>query len=290
MGSKSNASSRQTSTSQQFTHINDGEFAGASNFSIDESDRSVDIDYEQDIDNSIDDSYNTEIDVRNDGDNAGNSGIINILDGGVIEEGFAFGETALEENSDIVRSGFHFGEEVAGDALRLGANVVGDAFRFGDKALQTVEDTFDDATRLSRDTFRYATDFGRDSLDFGRDAFKGATDFGTQAISSLESLASENTEAIARLTERQSEALFSSLEEINDSNSSALLGLANGLFSRNATQNEAQLEAISELARNTSLQGQDIVAKTSAEQVKYIMLAIGFIGVGFMFFAFQGKK
>lgn len=274
MGSKSRSSSSQSSTSQQFTTINDGEFAGASDISIDESDHSIEDSYntetntdiEIDQDNSIEDSYNTDIEL--DGDFNNNTGVINLTDGGIIEEGFEFGKTALEENSDVVARGFHFGEEVAGDALRLGGQVVGYATEFGAKALRTVEDTFDDATR-----------FGRESLNFGRDAFRGATEFGRDAITAIDRQADRTTDAIFDLTESQTERFADSLEELTLNNADLINGLAGNLFSQQAAQSSEQLETVTELARNTALQGQDIVAKSANEQVKYMMFAVAGIAV-----------
>lgn len=285
MGSKSRSSSSQSSTSQQFTTVNDGEFAGANGITIDESDHSIndsyntetntDIDYEQDNsiedsyntetnteidyeqDNSIEDSYNTDIEL--DGDYNNNTGVINLTDGGIIEEGFEFGKNALNAN-----------EQVSSMALRLGGQLFGDAVRFGSKALDTVEDTFDEATR-----------FGRDSLNFGRDAFKEATafgrdslDFGRDAITAIDRQADRTTDAIFDLAESQTERFADSLEELTLNNADMINGLAGDLFAQNSAQSAEQLATVTELARNTALQGQDIVAKSANEQVKYMMFAV----------------
>ncbi|WP_102796764.1 hypothetical protein [Bowmanella denitrificans] len=129
MGSKSK--SQQQTTNQQTTtnHVNDGEFAGASNIVIDESDRSVedsnnttlDIRDSNNTDNSqeveIKDSFNTTTEITTDirqeydqsttnsGEYAGNTGTITITDGGAIDQ---MGQTSRE----ALKEGFEFGGDV----------------------------------------------------------------------------------------------------------------------------------------------------------------------------------
>ncbi|GAA6154478.1 hypothetical protein [Pseudoteredinibacter isoporae] len=130
MGGRSR-SSQSTSTQQQTTNIvNDGQFAGAQGVTVDESetDNSIELDLEQDIDNSISDSFNKDIEydidnstsssvssntsisneydysqeTENSGDYSGNTGTINVLDGGAIDAAFALGEQVIEGLSESV--------------------------------------------------------------------------------------------------------------------------------------------------------------------------------------------
>lgn len=134
MGGKSR--STQATTNQQSTNniVNDGEFAGAGDVTIDESthsiedsgntdssinltdsgntDNSITNEYEDSFntDNSVmteyDDSFNTDNSIDNGGEYAGNNGTINITDGGAVNAAFEFGGGALDEVQTLASNAF----------------------------------------------------------------------------------------------------------------------------------------------------------------------------------------
>lgn len=124
MGGKSKTSQTTQSTQATTNIVNDGEYAGASGVTIDESetDNSIEDSYNQDIDKSIEDSFNKDInqeyeidnsvsneydysrEIDNNGEYSGNTGTINVLDGGAIDAAFSLGEKVIDELSDSVDS------------------------------------------------------------------------------------------------------------------------------------------------------------------------------------------
>lgn len=269
MGSRSRSSSSQSSTNQQFSQVNDGEFAGASGVTIDESDNSIEDSYNTENnyeletnweqDNSIDDSYNTEIDIEMDGDYAGNSGTIQITDGNIVEEGFEFGSEALNG-----------------------------AFGFGEEALNVVDNTVDRAFEYGEYVANQATNLSRDALAANESVSARAFNFGADSIDMVERSTARNLDAITDITETQTNAFTDTLEEITLANSGSLNDIAGSVLAQNAAQSTEQLEAVAELARNTSLQGQDIVAQSANEQVKYMMFA--FVGLAAFGIFLTAKK
>ena len=120
MGGKSR--STQATTNQQSTNniVNDGEFAGAGDVTIDESthsiedsgntDNSITLQDSGNTDNSVsteyDDSFNTDNSIENDGEFAGNNGTITITDGGAVNAAFEFGSDALDEVQTLASHAF----------------------------------------------------------------------------------------------------------------------------------------------------------------------------------------
>ena len=120
MGGKSR--STQATTNQQSTNniVNDGEFAGAGDVTIDESthsiedsgntDSSINLTDSGNTDNSVtneyEDSFNTDNSIDNGGEFAGNNGTINITDGGAVNAAFEFGSDALDEVQTLASNAF----------------------------------------------------------------------------------------------------------------------------------------------------------------------------------------
>lgn len=217
MGGKSKSS--KTTTNQQTTnnYVNDGEFAGASDFVYDESDNSVEDSYNTDnsvelddsfnTDNSVelDDSFNTEIDIETDIENtdsyntdidnsvdnsltlngqfAGATGDISILDGGAIDSAFAFGNESLSAVKDISNDAFQFGETTMQGYSEFNTQ----AFAY----LTEQVENFSDGLVQQSDTF---------ADELGANAARNAAS-NTAVIQSLEEAAVQNTEAIVGLAQ-----------------------------------------------------------------------------------------
>lgn len=274
MGGKS--SSRQETTNQQATTniVNDGQFAGAEHVYLDESDRSVTTEIDQDIDNSVtteidqdidnsrsfddsfnqdhsvtsefDESFNTDnsITIENDGEFAGNSGTVNILDGGAIE---AAKELSLQAVNEV-------------------RGVASDAFKLSERAI-------DNATEQTKYFASSLENITETSLKNGNDTLSKALDNSSELVSDL-------------------------FDEVTTQNAAFVEGL-DAITQSALTQNQAVLSAatqsasddkkvIAELARNTALGGQDIVAKSSEKMVLFMSVAVG---VGFVAMIFtKGAK
>ncbi|WP_416308533.1 hypothetical protein [Neptunicella sp. SCSIO 80796] len=249
MGGKS-SSSQSTANNQSTTNlVNDGEYAGASDIFIDESDRSVkdsnntEFNLDQEIDNSveidqdIDNSSNQEYDYS--GDNAGNSGTITITDGGAIKAAEEISKAAIEaanKQSEV-------NQKIVSDSLDK-------SFGFGEKALDTVNSSTSKALDSVSTT--------------AQKALTEVSEFGTDAIDTV----STNLTA-------QSDKFVSSLTGLSSANSQ----LSQKVLADAAEANTEDKEIIAELAKSTSLAGQDLVAKSSEKMVLYIAIAIGVVGV-----------
>lgn len=226
MGGKSRSS--QATTNQQSTNniVNDGEFAGAGDVTIDESthtiedsgntdnsitledsgntDNSVNNEFEDSFntDNSVmteyDDSFNTDNSIDNGGEFAGNNGTINITDGGAISDAFGFGRSALDANENAVDRAFDFGSDALDEVQTLATKA------FDNSTKQA--DNFSDSVRLM--------------LESGQRS-------------------QEN------------------------------------LLTQAAKSNSDDRKIIADLARSTSLAGQDIVAESSQKMTLYMAIALG---------------
>jgi hypothetical protein len=208
MGGKSKSS--QATTNQQISNnfANDGEFAGASNVSVDSSDNSQEWDIDESID--IDDSYNTDNSTDIDGDGYMANGDINVLDGGAID--------ALKDTAKI--------------ALTTNEKVTSNALNSVEYAIDEVGDI--------------------------------ATDSVTQVGKTSESVIKE---------------LAGAVKANSASNEKALASVA--------TANSKDKAIIAELAKNTSLGGQDIVARSSEKMTMYMSVAVA---IAFVALIFMGGK
>ncbi len=72
MGGKSKSSQSQQTSNSQYSQVNDGDFAGAQDFTIDESDNSIEDSYNTTNELSIEDSYNQTYNYTDESDNSFN--------------------------------------------------------------------------------------------------------------------------------------------------------------------------------------------------------------------------
>lgn len=251
MGGESR-SSQSTASNQSTTNlVNDGEFAGASGISIDESDKSVNdsnnLDYslDQEIDNSTNDSNNVDYSLETEydysGENSGNSGTINVttVDGG-----------AIKLAGEISKEAIKAAQEQSATNAKLVENSLNSSLGFGKEALKTVSTTTSVALKELSDT--------------AKESLEDVSEFSGKAISTVsDSLTAQSEEFATGLT-----AL-----------SSSSLQLSQKILSDASQANTDDKAIISELAKSTSLAGQDLVASASQKMVLYIAVAIGVVGV-----------
>jgi hypothetical protein len=256
MGGKSKAS--QSTSNQQTTNniVNDGDYAGVGgNVTHDESSN----------DNSVDNSQEWEIDidnsVKNDGEFAGNSGNINVLDGGAIGDAFGFGEKALNANEAVSKAAI----EAAKDSARAAAEAAAEAsIRAAEESARVASDAIKENGRVLDASLDFAGDSVTRLSDTANNAVNEVGDFGRSTISNF------------------SEFSLDAVSELSDSLRNATQTQLN-----NSTQTVAQIAQsasddkaiISELAKNTALQGQDIVAEQAGQMIKYMAIALGVIGI-----------
>ncbi|TMP84176.1 hypothetical protein CWB73_00480 [Pseudoalteromonas phenolica] len=203
MGGKSE-SNQKTSSSQQTTNIvNDGQFAGAqgvdaSRTDIDyDVDNSVRYDLDQDIDNSVRNDYDLDQDIDNsqhldqdidnsiryDGEFAGVSGTVNVLDGGAIEAGMGVALSGMDAAVDAMRIGGNLGEhalsemgnsvdtmagvsEYALDEMGdLSADALSEMGSTTNNALQLAEYGMGEMASVTNDAFELVGDVSQVALD-----------------------------------------------------------------------------------------------------------------------------
>jgi len=275
MGGRSKSS--QSTSNQQTTNniVNDGDYAGVGgNVTHDESS----------TDNSINDSYNTdnsqewdvEIDnsISNDGDFAGNNGSINVLDGGVIDKAFdfaggvtsdalGFGEKALDSNESVSNAAI----DAAKDAAKIAAETAADAIRENGRVIDSSLKLADNAINEVGSASKYAIDAVNDNAqnsvdeisDLSKKTVTEFSEFSLDAVSELSSSLQNTTQT-----------------QLNNS-AQSVAQLAQSYSEDKST--------IAELARNTALQGQDIVANQAGEMVKYMAMALGVVGLAVVAFS-----
>lgn len=264
MGGRSKSS--QSTSNKQVTNniVNDGDYAGVGgNVTHDESS----------TDNSINDSYNTdnsqewdvEIDnsISNDGDLAGNNGTINVLDGGAIDSAFGFGEKALDANKDVSNAAI----DAAKDAAKIAAETAADAIRENGRVIDSSLKLAGDAIGEVGSTSRYAIDAVNDN-----------------AQNSVDEISDLSKKTVTEFSEFSLDAVSELSSSLQNATQTQL---------NNSAQNVAQLaqsysedkSTIAELARNTALQGQDIVANQAGEMVKYMAMALGVVGLAVVAFS-----
>jgi hypothetical protein len=277
MGGKSKSSQETTNTQLTTNNVNDGQYAGASGISIDESDtdidNSVETDIEIDIDNSqewdidedydysqdndVNDSNNTDNSIENDGEFAGNNGTINFIDAGALEAATTIASESIEGMVDIA----DISAETNQAALEANQKITSDAFDFGDRAFGFGESALDEMQTVATS------------------AMDNVTDFGTEAI---DTLALFGGEALASVTE-QAENFSDNLAGVTRANISSNQNVLEN-YSKSNTEDKG---IIADLARSTSLAGQDIVAKTSEKMTMYMAAAMA---IGFIALLFMGRK
>lgn len=274
MGGKS-SSSQSTSNLQTTNNIvNDGDYAGVGgNVTHDESSN----------DNSVDNSQEWEIDidnsVENDGDFAGNSGNISVLDGGAIKGAFDFasdvaggalnfGEKALDANEDVSKAAIDASNkaaEIAADAARrsaeAAASAAANAIKENGRVVDASLDFAGDAVKQVGNTANTAIN---EVGDFGRSTISDFSEFSLDAVTEL-------SDSLRNATQTQLNNSAQTVAQIAQS----------------ASEDKA---IISELAKNTALQGQDIVAEQAGQMIKYMAIALGVIGIAVAITAMARSK
>lgn len=220
--------SKKTTTNQDNRIINDyanadlstdnsvrGEYAGVGgNVTHDESR----IDF--DVDNSIE--------VENDGQFAGSTGNISILDGGAIESSFDFATIVAKEGAKLAESAISKVSANAESTVNALVKSQDNAFNAYDKV---VGDSFSAVNNTTNKTM--------DALE----------DISGEYAASLTDFSKAYTEGISEV-------------QID-----------------NMSNNKEQLSTIAELAKSTSLQGQDIVAENSTKMIMYVMGGLAFLAL-----------
>lgn len=248
MGGKSRSS--QNTSNQQSTNniVNDGQFAGVNgNVSVDESEHLVKDSYNTDNsqNTTVNDSFNQEYNIDNsqsfDGDLAGNSGVINVLDADAIANSFDFAKAALKANESVSNNAIDRTAHLAEATTKAAGNMLDSSLDFGSHSISAVQQASNNAIAASKHTVE-------EFSEFSADAFEQLAQNLAQTTQAQNAQAAQNVAAI----------------------------------SAQAAQDK---QTIAELARNTSLAGQDIVANQAGKMTLYMSVAVGVIGVAFIFAA-----
>ncbi len=276
MGGRSQ--SRQSTSNEQLTNniVNDGDYAGVSgNVTHDESSERFEDSYN--TDNSVtheldyEDSFNTtnEIDNRivNDGDFAGSSGDITVIDGNSLKVAENIAIRALDNNGLIVDRAFGFGESALSDMRDASQDALDAMESNSSSAMQAVNDN-------SQRTINSVT-------SFGNDAMSNMADVSDSAISNVADISSTVIDELGESTQVFSDNLSATTKVAMSVNSQIL--------EQTAANNTQDKEIIAQLAKSTSLAGQDIVAKTSEKMTMYMAIAVAVIGLGVVAVSMRGK-
>ncbi|MAD77123.1 MAG: hypothetical protein CML20_20460 [Rheinheimera sp.] len=286
---------------------------------------SYNTDNSQEWDVDIDNSQEWEIDnsISNDGDFAGNNGNINILDGGAIESAFDFAsdnaalnnelaQGAINANTDLSKVSIESAQKSASDAARLAesvikeqSNLAGQAFDFSGDAIESLSQNsnaaIDAISQNSSDWGEFISNnsnaaidaVSQNSSDWG-EFISNNSNAAIDAVSSTANSAIDNANDLSKAT----------IAQFSEFGLDPLTELSSGLIDTTQTQlnNSAQTltqisgaasndkAIIAELAKNTALQGQDIIAEQAGQMVKYVSFAIGFVGLALVLSALSRSK
>lgn len=249
MGGKSKSSQKTSNTQSTNNIVNDGDYAGVGgNVTHDES--SVDFDYEDssdysqnyDIDNSV--RYDLDQDI----DNSVRNDIDQDYDNSVNNDGELSGNhgTINVLDGGAIEGAFDFGKE----AIKESSETTREAINQVSSTATSVVNSLVDSQNNSFRTFEKVAG----------DAFTSVNKATEQTLTSLENVSSEYATGLGELSNSFAEEL-------------------SGVQVQNMNNNKEQLAAIGELARNTALQGQDIVAENSSKMVLYFMGGTALIAV-----------
>lgn len=299
MGGRSKSS--QSTSNKQVTNniVNDGDYAGVGgNVTHDESstDNSINdsynTDYSQEWDVDIDNSQEWEIDnsISNDGDFAGNNGNINILDGGAIESAFDFAsdnaalnkelaQGAINANTDLSKVSIESAQKSASDAAKLAENAIKEQGKLAGQAFDFSGDAIDAISQNSSEWGEFISNNSNAAIDAVSSTANSAIDNANDL--SKATIAQFSEFGLDTLTELSSGLIDTTQTQLN--NSAQTLTQISG-----AASNDKAI--IAELAKNTALQGQDIIAEQAGQMVKYVSFAIGFVGLALALSALSRSK
>ncbi|AWL11931.1 Uracil-DNA glycosylase [Saliniradius amylolyticus] len=254
----------------------------------------------------FDESFNTDnsVNIDNEGELSGNNGTINIVDGGAVQSAEAVAKEAINEsiegNTEVVGDAFDFGKdaisesiegntEIVGDAFDFGkesisgnTEIVGDAFDFGKESLsqvgQLAESQSDDLKGLADKAIESTTNAAEnitstaaDSIEeVSKNALTEGFGFGGEVIGSLERVTESITESYQEELGEQATKFQETLSQNAAMNATGQNAVLKAL-GENQTKNN---EAITELAKSASLQGQDVVAESSQKMILYVAVAL----------------
>jgi len=210
---------------------------------IDESDHSQYFEDNRDLSQTfVDESDNS---IENTGEFAGVNGNISILDGGVIEEAFSFANNVNAEGNATAREAVNAITDTAINTTNIAANAITDN---ANESILSTERTASNSLSAMFASLQESLGFGRDSIS----ALQEQSDSYAQALSANVDEFNETLEEVTR------NAISNAGSQVTASNQA----------------NTLQLETIAALAESTATGGATSFADSSANQVKYLALAV----------------
>ena len=254
MGGKSRSS--QATTNQQTTsnHVNDGQFAGASNVDASRTDidyrvdNSVDYELKQDIDNSVRNDYDLDQDIDNslhydldqdidnsvrmDGEMAGNNGVINVLDGGAIETSAQIALAGMDAATDAMRIGGNLGEHALsemGNTVDEMAGLAGDSLAFAESGLSYMSDVsggaFDAITKASENNAAEMAGVTGDALNLAAHGFDEMSDVSQASINANSDVSLAAIDGMGQLNADLAESYLGAISAANANNAAEMAGV-----------------------------------------------------------------
>jgi hypothetical protein len=328
MGGKSKSSQKTSNKQQTQNIVNDGDFAGVSgSVAIDESEQSIQDAYNTSTDNSIvnendnsveyedafntntdnsieyEDAFNTNTDNSieyedafntNTNTNTDNS-LVNENDNSVeYEDAFNTDNSIINDNDNrIVNDGDFAGSYgditvLDGGALEISENIAiraidnnallsGEALAFGVGAIDSMSDLSGDAINaVGEHSLRTIQELSESSR-FALGNMAGVSDVAISGVSDISALALDELNESTRVF---SDNLSSASQSAMATNSQVL--------AQASASNTQDKEIIAQLAKSTSLAGQDIVAESSQKMTLYMSIAVTVIGIAFVFVSVKG--
>ncbi|MCJ8320431.1 MAG: hypothetical protein MJK12_12410 [Colwellia sp.] len=283
--SRKSTTNQTTKNDQRTTNIvNDGDYAGVTggvtheenNFEYDYEDNSDhSIRLENDIDNSIrlENDIDNSIRLENDIDNSVR--LENDIDNSVRNDI----DNSFEQENDIDNSIRYDGDYAgAGTVNILDGGAIEQSFDFAGEVMR-------EGTSLAKESINAVKDNASHVVDALVDSQDNAFRTYESVIDDSMTMVSNNTDKTMSLLETMSGEYASGLSDFVSEFSEGI----SDVQMDNQAKDKENLATIADLARSTSLQGQDIVASSSERMVMYFMGGVAILGLGFMFLTGRGS-
>ena len=302
MGGKSSSNSRQETANTQQSIVNDGDYAGASDFIVDESDRSTNIDdsfnttyeyrdesdnsfnYEDRSDNSVridsevDNSYTDNREIDNsytDSREIDNS----ITDNREIDNSYTDeSDNSVNDsyNTTLTNSGDFAG--VQGNVSVLDGGAIEESYNFAQRANEQAGETSraainaigDNAYMVTETATGAMSDVAIQSIEAARQGAESAQSFSLDTLKESLGFGRDGM----TLMQQQSSDYAANLTASANSFADTLEEITGAAISNANTASQNNLAAVASLAESTTTGGASNVTEAATTQIKYLSIAV----------------
>jgi gas vesicle protein len=188
--------------------------------------------------------------------------------------------TQINGNYSVTDGGaFALAGDVVEEGLKANVDVLKQAAETQQKAMEAAQKANENALKFGSDTVDSALSFGNSALNHMSDSQQAAI---KQLSDSQQNALSEYSAQAKRYGEE--------LGDMSQATVSAVNAAAKSAIEQNNESNAKSLETVQQLAAQTALGGQTVVAEQAGKMVMYVAAALAVVAVGLIAFAARGKR